>query len=76
MMKKSSLEKGRVSRIEVVVVATTTLPYQIYCLALLSQVPPITLRANRMRNAAGEALSIRRVIGSRYRSHIDRTIED
>ena len=39
MMKQSSLEKGRVSRTEVVeVVETTTLPYQIYCLALLSQI--------------------------------------
>ena len=29
-----------------------------------------------MRNATGEALSIRRVIESRYRSRVDRTIED
>jgi hypothetical protein len=29
-----------------------------------------------MRNTAGEALGIRRVIGSRYRSRVDRTIED
>jgi hypothetical protein len=41
MMKKSSLEKGRISRIEVVVAVATTLPYQIYCLTLLSQVPSL-----------------------------------
>ena len=42
MMKQSSLEKGRISRTEVVeVVETTTLPYQICCLALLSQLPPV-----------------------------------